>query len=915
MRSASISGCVGVVLTLNPGCNILILNAYMPVDNIRRDDNFICYMEVISEVEEMIHKFDPTHVLFGGDLNTDLIRSSPHAAVLKKFINDFSMTTCIDLNIADVPYTFIGPNSKSRIDHFLASPAMGSCVVSCDIIDDHLHSDHVPLCVCFNIDVNHTIYSERTPVNKLAWYKASDEQKLQYNTDLENKLHDIKCDYEIFRCTDIHCTCVDHLNGLTEFYKNIIHACIDSSEICIPKTATGGILSESKRVPGWSDQVEELRRDSLMWHQHWRESGQPHLGPVAEVHRISRARYHRAVRSVLKNRNVIKSKKMAEAIADNRTRDLFKEARKIKGRYNIKPASVDGCSGDDEISNLFSDKFNNLYNSVPYNKQEMDVIKNEIMNILNVDKVIYNLSVNDVKTAVERLKLGKSDGEEGLSSDHIINAPHLLIVLLTNVFNCMLIHGVCPDSMISGTMVPIPKGKRKPLCCSDNYRAITLSSVFGKVFDWVLLLKEHNALNSCDLQFGFKQYVSTTHCTFATTEIISYYNSNRSNVYAVLLDATKAFDRVNYCKLFRKLLDRNISPLVLRLLLYMYTNQSLKVRWGNHVSDKFSAQNGVKQGGVLSPILFAVYMDDLFALLRHSGFGCHIGQHFAGGVGFADDLKLLAPSKKGLQNLVYICEDYAQEFDITFNGAKSQFLVFRGRDCKAVTNSQITVNNETLVQSNKADHLGHSLNTDDKDSIVSAAIAQFWSSFNLFRADFGHIQPYVQCKLFKQFCCSFYGAPLWLLSSDTVNDVCVAWRKALRKIWHLSPMTHCNVVAIISDCKPLDVSLKQRFCKFSNGIFKHGSMVFRAIATVARNNPFSVYGSNCVDISSMYNGNIAECYTHNIICKKWFETISVELRSNVNVLREMIEIRDGVKACESLSIDDVLFIIDDICIN
>ncbi len=87
-------------------------------------------------------------------------------------------------------------------------------------------------------------------------------------------------------------------------------------------------------------------------------------------------------------------------------------------------------------------------------------------------------------------------------------------------------------------------------------------------------------------------------------------------------------------------------------------------------------------------------------------------------------------------------------------------------------------------------------------SLVSAAIAQFWSSFNLFKADFGHIDPYVQCKLFKQYCCSFYGAPLWLLSSQDVSDACIAWRKALRKIWKLSPMTHCDVVALV----PLEVS-------------------------------------------------------------------------------------------------------------
>ncbi len=55
-----------------------------------------------------------------------------------------------------------------------------------------------------------------------------------------------------------------------------------------------------------------------------------------------------------------------------------------------------------------------------------------------------------------------------------------------------------------------------------------------------------------------------------------------------------------------------------------------------------------------------------------------------------------------------------------------------------VTKSQISVNNVILVQDNRAIHLGHSLNTDDKDSIVSARIVQFWSSFNLFQADFGH---------------------------------------------------------------------------------------------------------------------------------------------------------------------------------
>ncbi len=188
-----------------------------------------------------------------------------------------------------------------------------------------------------------------------------------------------------------------------------------------------------KNIPRWSDHVEEICHDSLMWHRHWRECVQPHHGPVSELHRIRRARYHNAFRSVIKNSDRIRTEKMAEAIVGNRTRDLFKEARKIKGRYNAKPGSVDGCTRDKNISNLVGDKYSNLYNRVPYNKQEMEGICYEINGRLSENINIYKLSIDDVEKSVKRLKLGKSDGEEGLSSDHIINGPHLLTVLLTSV--------------------------------------------------------------------------------------------------------------------------------------------------------------------------------------------------------------------------------------------------------------------------------------------------------------------------------------------------------------------------------------------------------------------------------------------------------------------------------------------------
>ena len=85
------------------------------------------------------------------------------------------------------------------------------------------------------------------------------------------------------------------------------------------------------------------------------------------------------------------------------------------------------------------------------------------------------------------------------------------------------------------------------------------------------------------MQFGFKRNVSTAHSVFVLSEVISYYNYNPTNVCVVFLDVTKAFDRVQYSKLIRILIDKKVTPIVLRLLLYMYTKQTLQVKWGEHI--------------------------------------------------------------------------------------------------------------------------------------------------------------------------------------------------------------------------------------------------------------------------------------------------------------------------------------------
>ena len=92
-----------------------------------------------------------------------------------------------------------------------------------------------------------------------------------------------------------------------------------------------------------------------------------------------------------------------------------------------------------------------------------------------------------------------------------------------------------------------------------------------------------------------------------------------------MLDASKAFDRVNYVKLFHLLTDRGLCMFLVRTLVFMYVHQLVSLKWGNSLSSEFSVSNGVKQGGVLSPLLFSIHIDNLFVQLKHSGLGCHGG--------------------------------------------------------------------------------------------------------------------------------------------------------------------------------------------------------------------------------------------------------------------------------------------------
>ena len=133
----------------------------------------------------------------------------------------------------------------------------------------------------------------------------------------------------------------------------------------------------------------------------------------------------------------------------------------------------------------------------------------------------------------------------------------------------MLTHGIAPSGLLLSALVPIPKNIRGNRCNSDNYRQIAISSILGKLFDIIVLEEQEDSLCTDILQFGFKKQSSTVLCTSMLLETIDYYNENDTDCYLLLLDASKAFDRVEYVKLFNTLRHRKMCPVVLRMLMNM----------------------------------------------------------------------------------------------------------------------------------------------------------------------------------------------------------------------------------------------------------------------------------------------------------------------------------------------------------
>ena len=269
---------------------------------------------------------------------------------------------------------------------------------------------------------------------------------------------------------------------------------------------------------------------------------------------------------------------------------------------------------------------------------------------------------SEIEKCIHQLNSGKSADEFGLCAEHLKAAGQVLIPVLRDIFNDILLLGKIPDCFRGGVLTPVAKsGKDNRLL--DNYRGITVTSIIGKLFEKLISLRllEKVNIDQSDLQFGFTKNLSPSMSALICSEVINESKLEGKPLYLVTIDTRKAFDVVNHVILKKTLYDEDIAPDLWSVVSDLYSDMSSKVKWHGELSDKFSIRQGVRQGAILSPDLYKMYVNPLLDELKKNTIGAHIGTIYVGTLAVADDFLFLSNCPDELQIMLNLSGSFSGE--------------------------------------------------------------------------------------------------------------------------------------------------------------------------------------------------------------------------------------------------------------
>ena len=228
----------------------------------------------------------------------------------------------------------------------------------------------------------------------------------------------------------------------------------------------------------------------MFWTDLWKQNGCPNQDHIANIRRSTRTRYHRAIKFIKKNSDLLIKYKIANCLTNKRFSNFWNEVRKIKKPNTINFVTlIDEGKGSNNFVNQFKNHYEQLYNSFPDKNSK---IKNEICN--NISKCItgecvgpHKYELKNITNAVSKLKNDQKDYIYEMFTDNFINRTNKQFNALNVIFNSILSHGCTNNIFNKSVIIPLVKNNRVPLKLFTNYRALTLGSTICKIFEFLIL--------------------------------------------------------------------------------------------------------------------------------------------------------------------------------------------------------------------------------------------------------------------------------------------------------------------------------------------------------------------------------------------------------------------------------------------
>ena len=647
--------CVGIKVQFDRTC-FTLFNVYLPYECPNNEDE---YSEKLGILESAIQNIENSAYAIVGDFNCNIKEANGKiTSKFAKFVFDLceenSLISSSKIGLPSDSYTYISDSwgTTSWLDQVISSPDFHNCISDIKVEYDLSSSDHIPF--SFNLhtstlpQISVCENNNSSAQNRFNWKKSSPIQCAMYTdfTDLictQSRLESLMPD-----CHDPNCSNVEHHHSLDKVYNGFVN-CLLLSANKVTKVKNNSKKNGSTRKPGWSEYVKEKHSQSIEFYKLWRDHGKPRHGLIYEHYRRSKLNYKYAVRAIKRQTDTIIADKTADNLNNKNYSGFWDAVKKFNRKKTVLPQQIGNAVGEKNICDEWKSHFHRIYNSVPGSRDDTYVH----IKVGNEPIIDFLFTEAQFLVAVSKLENNKSSGYDNLFAEHIKHCSFSVLRLLCKLFNSFLLHGYLPSSFMSVLISPVFK-KGGSICDPDSYRPIALANCLSKIYEALLRDKIIDYLSTSCNQFGYKQKLGTEMCLYTFKEIIDCYNKFDSNIYCCFLDASRAYDRVSHKTLFKMLNDRYVPLIFIRILAYWYKHQSLYIKWGNCLSTPFSVSNGVRQGSVLSPFLFCVYVDKISQRLNETKIGCRLKSLLINHLFYADDLCIFSPSSRGLQTLLDI---------------------------------------------------------------------------------------------------------------------------------------------------------------------------------------------------------------------------------------------------------------------